>query len=471
MAHPNAAPHATTFTATAPGAASAVIGLQWGDEGKGKVIDILASEHDAVVRYNGGANAGHSIVVDGQRYAVHLVPSGVFRRGVESVIGNGVVVDPLQLVKELTTLRERGIAVHAPRDASDTTATLLISDRAHVVAPYHKAQDALTEAWLARTGAERIGTTGRGIGPAYADKAGRSAAIRMGELLDRDALRQKVGHLCEYKAALLRTLAQGEHSADAPDALGEHAPAVDPDAITDALAHAGEALRPMIADTVYHLHERLAQGKRILFEGANATLLDLDHGTFPYVTSSSCATTGIPAGSGVPASRVNAVVGVMKAYNTRVGSGPFPTELQGPIAERIRDAGNEYGTTTGRPRRCGWLDLVAARYAVMVNGVTSLAIMLLDVLQNFDQLNVCTAYQLPDGSTTDRFIPDARQLDRVQPVYTQLHGFQGDLTHARAIEDLPEAARRYISFIEEFVGAPVSIVSVGPGREQTIRVN
>jgi adenylosuccinate synthase len=446
------------------GSASAVVGLQWGDEGKGKVIDLLAGEHDVVVRYNGGANAGHSIVVGGERFAVHLTPSGVLRPGVESVIGNGVVVDPKQLVSELTGLSERGIAVAPPGGEG---ATLAVSDRAHIVAPYHKAQDRLTEAWLARTGAERIGTTGRGIGPAYADKAGRSLAIRMGDLLDEKRLRERLGHICEYKSALLATLAQGEHSAETE---GDFTDAVRPEVVFAELSAAGRALAPMICDTVDLLHRRLREGKKILFEGANATLLDIDHGTFPFVTSSSTASSGIPSGSGVPGALVRTVIGVMKAYGTRVGSGPFPSEQDNAVGDAIREAGHEYGTTTGRPRRCGFLDLVAARYAVRVNGVTSLAVMLLDVLSGIEPLRVCTGYRLPDGTVTERFIPDAEKLGAVEPVWTELEPFGGDVTGVTRLDDLPSGARAYLSFIERFVGAPVSIVSVGPGREQTIRV-
>lgn len=443
---------------------TAVVGLQWGDEGKGKVIDLLAGGFSAVARYNGGANAGHSVVFNGKRHALHLVPSGIFRTGVKSVVGNGVVIDPEALLVEMDRLAAAGA------DLSN----LAISDRAHVVMPYHKMEDALREEMLAaqssfegepETGANSlaaqhgpgrsIGTTKRGIGPAYADKAARSTSIRMGDLLREGTLREKVAQVCAFKNATL-------------PAISPTAQKLDPKVIADAAIKAGERLRPYITDTVYLLHDLLKAGSPILFEGANATLLDVDHGTYPYVTSSSCSVLGIPPGTGVPGSRVQNVIGVMKAYSTRVGGGPFPTELTDATGDRIRERGREYGTTTGRPRRCGWLDLVAVRYSAMLNGATGLAIMLLDVLSGLDELKVCTAYEI-DGKRTERFIPDATGLAKARPVFTTLAGFKEDITGATTRAALPANAEKYVAFIEQFVGVPARVISVGPDREQTIQ--
>ena len=439
---------------------SAVVGLQWGDEGKGKVIDALAGNFKAVVRYNGGANAGHSVVIRGRRHALHLVPSGVFHPDVAAVIANGVVVDPIALVGEIDALRNIGV----------DPANLVLSDRAHLVLPWHKAEDALREALLAGAplsadeqnpspsatprADHSIGTTRRGIGPAYADKASRSTALRVGDMLRPDVLADKLERIARFKTATLRAL---DPNAEAPD----------PHEIERQLEAAAERLAPHVADTTYLLHEMLRRGEPILFEGANATLLDIDHGTFPFVTSSTTTTLGIPAGTGIPPTAVSGVVGVLKAYSTRVGAGPFPTELEDDTGARIRERGREYGTTTGRPRRCGWLDLVAVRYAAMINGVSSLAVMLFDVLAGFEHLSICTAYEF-DGARTDRFIPDAADLARVTPVFEQHDGFADEITGVRDRAALPEAARRYLDRIEEFVGLPISIVSVGPDREQTI---
>ena len=441
------------------GLVASVVGLQWGDEGKGKIIDALAAGFDAVVRYNGGANAGHSVVIGGRRHALHLVPSGIFHPEVIAVIANGVVVDPVALVREIDALRDAGV----------DTSSLVLSDRAHLVLPWHVLEDALREGALAggagspdRAGASEpdgdhsLGTTRRGIGPAYADKACRSTALRVGDLVRTDTLAEKLGRIARLKGAALRGL---DAACDPPD----------PRDVRRALEEAAARLTPMMADTTYLLHGMLRSGRRILFEGANATLLDIDHGTFPYVTSSSATSLGIPAGSGIPARTVTDVVGVMKAYATRVGAGPFPTELRDATGDRIRDRGREYGTTTGRPRRCGWLDLVAVRYAAMINGATSLAVTLFDVLAGLEELRVCTAYEI-DGVRTDRFVPDAADLDRVRPVYESLPGFADEITGVRTRDELPDGARRYLDRIEECVGVPIGLVSVGPGREQTIRL-
>ncbi|MEY4534917.1 MAG: hypothetical protein RLZZ246_1235, partial [Planctomycetota bacterium] len=356
---------------------TAVVGLQWGDEGKGKIVDVLTAGHDVIVRYNGGANAGHTVVVGDQRYALHLIPSGILYPDKSCVIGNGVVVDPEKLLQEMEGLEARGIKVGT---------NLVISDRAHVVMPYHKEQDAALEEYLSGvTAGERgnlsIGTTRRGIGPAYADKVHRSTAIRMGDLLDADYLASRLQVICRLRTEELK-------------ALGVQAPPLDASALTARYAALGERLRPHVRDTVYHLHDCQRAGKSLLFEGANACLLDIDHGTYPYVTSSNCSTAGIHSGTGIPGRSLRRVIGIMKAYSTRVGAGPFPTELLDATGSTIRERGREYGTTTGRPRRCGWLDLVAVRYSAMVCGATEIACTLFDVLTGFDELRICTHYRL-----------------------------------------------------------------------------
>ena len=431
------------------GTCDAVTGLQWGDEGKGKVIDLYAGGYDAVVRYNGGANAGHSVVIGGERFALHLVPSGIFHERSLAVIGPGVVVDPGGLAGELDGLASRGVP----------TGGLRLSDRAHLVLPWHKEEDAARERMLAGASAEgehAIGTTKRGIGPAYSDKASRATAVRVGDLRDLRALRAKVERVAPVKRAVL-------------EALGGDASCAEPDAVMELLGPLAERLGPAITDTVYLLHGMLRDGKRVLFEGANAALLDVDHGTYPFVTSSSTTALGIPSGSGVPGSALGEVIGVAKAYCTRVGAGPFPTEEFGPAGERIRERGNEFGTTTGRPRRCGWLDLVALRYTAMVSGATALAVMLLDVLSGFDELKLCVRYRLPSGEETERFVPDAAGLAGVEPVYESVGGWSEEIRGARERGDLPAAARAYVERIERAVELPVKLVSVGPDREESVR--
>ncbi len=429
---------------------TAVVGLQWGDEGKGKVVDLLTSGHDVIVRYNGGANAGHTIVAGDQRYALHLIPSGILYSGKTCVIANGVVVDPIQLIEEIDSLRDRGIEVGD---------NLRISDRAHVVMPYHKALDEAME--VARSGATSaqgatlaIGTTKRGIGPTYADKVTRSTAVRIGDLTEPDRLRRRLEHICPMKSAMLASL-----GADGTLDAGK---------LSEQLAALGKRLSSHITDTTYLLHDAMAAGRSILFEGANACLLDVDHGTYPFVTSSNCSTLGIPAGTGVPPANVHNVVGIMKAYNTRVGAGPFPTEQDNEVGELIRQKGNEYGTTTGRPRRCGWLDLVALRYSAMICGADSLACMLLDVLSGLEELKLCTQYRLPDGTITDLFLPDAARLGLVEPVYETLPGWSEETADVKDREKLPANAQAYIGRIEEIIGVPIGIISVGPERSQTL---
>lgn len=430
---------------------TALVGLQWGDEGKGKIVDILTAKHDVIVRYNGGANAGHSVVIGDQRYALHLIPVGILSPKKLCVIGNGVVVDPEVVLREMEQLRGRGIAVED---------NLLISDRAHVVMPYHKVQDAALEEYLAsavigRPSGLSIGTTRRGIGPAYADKVHRSTAVRMGDLLDKNYLAEKMNVICAIRDAELK-------------ALGVDTEPLNAKKLTDTYFEMGQRLKAHITDTTYLLHDLSKQGKRFLFEGANACLLDIDHGTYPYVTSSNCSALGIPAGTGLPGAMIGDVYGIMKAYTTRVGAGPFPTELDAELAHVIRERGREYGTTTGRPRRVGWLDLVAVRYSAMICGATKMACMLLDVLSGLDTLKICTAYQLKDGTRTDRFIPDARRLEGAKPVYEEFEGWDEPIDGLTDRHSLPSAAHKYLSRVEEVVGVPIEFVSVGPERLQTL---
>ncbi|MEQ9453501.1 MAG: adenylosuccinate synthase [Phycisphaeraceae bacterium] len=428
-----------------------IVGLQWGDEGKGKIVDLLAPEFDAVVRYNGGANAGHSVQVGTKRYALHLIPSGILYSDKLNVLGNGVVIDVDQLVKEIDDLAAQGVTIGT---------NLRVSDRAHVVMPWHKVQDGLVERALTKGSGEAaaIGTTGRGIGPCYADKATRSTAIRVCDLQNPQTLKTKIPQIASIKNTALGALA-----AD----LGESFEPFDPSILIErALAH-GKRLAAHVSDTAELLHDAIDTNKRILFEGANATLLDVDHGTYPFVTSSSCSSPGAHTGTGVPGHVVTGAVGIVKAYQTRVGGGPMPTELFDATGDQIREQGREYGTTTGRPRRCGWLDLVALRYTTRISGATDIALMLLDVLAGVGDLKLCTGYRV-DGQDLHRFPADASILERAEPIYETVPGFDDDLTTCRRFDDLPDAAQAYVRRIEEVVGVPVSIISVGPARDQTI---
>lgn len=431
--------------------ALAVIGMQWGDEGKGKLVDRLAAGVDVVVRFNGGANAGHSVQAGDQRLALHLVPCGILHEGVLNIVGNGVVADLEALAAEIGVLEAAGVPV---------TERLAVSDRAHLVLPYHKRADALYEAAAAAVAGEarKIGTTGRGIGPAYADKALRSTAVRAGDLRDPDALRARLGQATAVHNAVCGALA---------GLAGVPFEPFDVDALTTELLAQSAAIRPLLCDTSLLLAERLAGGAKVLFEGAHAALLDVDHGTYPYVTSSTCTAGGIGPGAGVAPSTATEVVGVVKAYQTRVGAGPMPTEDHGAIGQRLRDRGHEYGTTTGRPRRCGWLDLVALRHAVRVSGVTRLAVTLLDVLAGFKTLHACTGYRI-DGELVPEMPADADALARATPELRSLEGFDEDLRECRTWDALPAAARAYLVMIEEQAGVPVSVVSVGPDRAETI---
>ncbi len=425
-------------------AATCVVGLQWGDEAKGKIVDLLTHRHDYVVRYNGGANAGHTVVSAGKTYKFSLLPTGILHPHLRSVIANGVVVNPARFLQEVNELRGAGIPVGD---------NLVLSNHAHLIFPYHSEEERLSE----QGSDQAIGTTGRGIGPAYQDKVGRTCGIRVGEMLHADHFRQRLRAVIARKNALLRAL-----SADAKQFQAE--------ALTEEYLGYAKEMRPYIQDTTKLLLQAVRDKKRILFEAAQGSLLDVDHGTYPYVTSSNSSSTGIWSGAGVPARNLDKVIGVVKAYTTRVGRGPFPTELDdGPsgIGERIRRTGREYGTVTGRPRRCGWFDAVAARHTAAVSGADELAVMLLDVLSEVDELKMCVAYEL-DGRRTEDFPGDAFLLERCRPVYEALPGWRTDLTETRNLPDLPAAAHRYVDRLSQLIGLPVSIISVGPDREQTI---
>ncbi|MHC4264915.1 MAG: adenylosuccinate synthase [Planctomycetota bacterium] len=418
-----------------------VVGLQWGDEGKGKIVDILAENHDIVTRYSGGANAGHTVIVGDSRFALHLLPSGSVRPENICIIANGVVVDPQCLLEEIETLKEKGISL-ANR--------LFISENAHVVLDYHKKEDELREAAL---GKNKIGTTSRGIGPCFADKVGRSNAIRMSDLRDLKTLREKLVRIINYKNNVFSALYQAEP--------------INIDEIFEKCSIASQQLQPFITDTTEYLYKAMEEGKSVLFEGAQGSLLDLDHGTFPFVTSSNSSALGLSAGSGIPAKRVNTFIGVSKAYNTRVGGGPFPTEQDNEIGQYIRDKGGEYGTTTGRPRRCGWFDAVATSYSINIGGIDSIALVHLDTLAGLKEIKVCTAYEI-NGEQITFFPADASNLSKVRCVYETLSGWEEDLTETKKFDELPDKAQKYVNFLEKLLGKPVSMIGVGPKRIQTI---
>ena len=425
-----------------------VIGLQWGDEAKGKLVDILTEQNEIVVRYAGGANAGHTVVSGGETWKLSLIPSGILRDGVTCVVTGGVVLDPASVIKEIDGLESRGVKV---------AGKLMLSDRAHVVFPWHIAEDKLLDGSV--SGGEAIGTTGRGIGPCYRDKVGRSLAIRLGDLYRSD-FRAKLAHIVEHKKRLFAGWQQAAGGADAGADL-------DAAAIHDQYMQYAKRLEPFVCDTNAYLLDAIEAGKKLLFEGAQGALLDIDHGTFPYVTSSNSSGLGVASGSGVPGRWVERVIGVVKAYSTRVGGGPMPTEQDNATGQRLRDRGNEYGTVTRRPRRCGWFDAVAARYTARLSGVDELAVMLLDVLSGFDEIKICSAYTI-DGKRVEHFPSHVDDLKKAVPVYETVPGWQEELSGVRRYDDLPEGARRYIAKIGALLGRPVSIVSVGPDRSQTI---
>lgn len=418
-----------------------VIGLQWGDEGKGKIVDMLSAEADVVARFQGGNNAGHTLVVDGVQTVLHLVPSGALHAGTVCVIGGGVVVDPAALVDEVDKLRESGHLQEVER--------LLVSQECHLILPYHKAIDLARER---QRGSGKIGTTGRGIGPAYEDKAAR-VGLRMIDLLDEKHFRARLQEILEEKNAYLLEMLGGA--------------ALDYNSMVDLLVDAGERLRPHIVDTSRYLCDSLRDGRKVLFEGAQGVMLDVDHGTYPFVTSSNTGSGSVTSGAGVPPSMVGHVVGISKSYTTRVGSGPFPTEVLGELGERLRSEGGEYGATTGRPRRCGWLDACILRKATRISGVKSIALTKLDVLSGLGDLQICTGYKL-DGKLLDE--PPARSdaVERLEPIYESHPGWDKNIASIGAIDELPDAARSYIARIEELIGVPIGILSYGPGRDQTL---
>lgn len=422
---------------------SCVVGLQWGDEGKGKIVDFLTEHADVVVRYCGGANAGHTVRIGGEKYATHLLPVGVFRPGVMNYIGNGVVIDPAVLLGEIDELLKRGVAV--------TPENLKISYKAHLVMPYHMAEDAAREQ---STEGGAIGTTRRGIGPTYADKMQRSTALRVADLMHEDKLKQKIGRIVSERNKVLKVLYDS--------------PPLEWKSVFEQYRDFGRRIAPFVDDVGHLLIEAARAGKRIVFEGAHAALLDVDHGTYPYVTSSNCSSLGLFTGAGVPPQMVQNYIGIMKAYSTRVGGGPFPTEQDNDTGNYIRERGKEYGTTTGRPRRCGWFDAVAVKYSVELCGVTHIALTLIDVLSGLDHVKVCTAYK-HHGQRLPYFRADVDVLAEVEPVYESLPGWRGNLTACRHFEELPKEAQQYVRQVEKLVGAPIRLVSVGPDRTATLR--
>ncbi len=425
--------------------ATCVVGLQWGDEAKGKIVDLLTEQHDIVVRYQGGANAGHTVVMKGETYKLSLVPSGIFRPNVQCIVAGGVVLNPASFLDEIDGLIARGVKI-------DTN--LMLSDRAHVILPWHFEEDRLLNDKC--TSGEAIGTTMRGIGPCYRDKVGRSLAVRLGDLF-RDDFHDRITQIVAAKEPILVGLGATAEEAQ-----------LDADKVYEQYAEYAKRLEPFVKDTTAYLLDAVEADKKLLFEGAQGALLDIDHGTFPFVTSSNSSGVGVSPGSGVPARHITKIIGILKAYTTRVGGGPFPTEQDNEIGEHIRERGNEYGTVTKRPRRCGWFDAVAARYTARLSGVDVLAVMLLDV-PKLPELKLCTAYEI-DGRRTTDFPSHVDDLRKVVPIYETMPGWDEEIDHIRRFEDLPQMARNYLARISELVGRPVEIVSIGPDREQTIFV-
>ena len=415
-----------------------VVGTQWGDEGKGKITDFLSQDAEVIARYQGGDNAGHTIVIDGKKFKLHLIPSGIFFPEKISVIGNGVVVNPKSLVKELEYLHAEGVS----------TDSLRVSDRAHVILPYHIKLDQLQEA---AKGDNKIGTTNKGIGPAYMDKAAR-VGIRIADLLDKEVFAERLKTNLAEKNRLF-TKMYGSEGLSFDDIFEEY------------YAY-GQQIKQYVTDTSVILNDALDAGKRVLFEGAQGVMLDIDQGTYPFVTSSNPVAGGVTIGSGVGPSKINKVVGVCKAYTSRVGDGPFPTELSDEVGERIREVGHEYGTTTGRPRRVGWFDSVVMRHSRRVSGITNLSLNCIDVLSGLDTVKICVAYDL-DGKRIDYYPASLEQLKRCKPIYEELPGWEVDITGCRSLDELPENARNYVRRVGELVGVRISTFSVGPDREQT----
>lgn len=420
---------------------SILVGSQWGDEGKGKIVDILSSKYEIVARYQGGANAGHTILIGDKKYVLHLIPSGILREGVKCVIGNGVVIDPQALLTEIEFLESNGIS---------TENRLLISHNAHLIMPYHKLLDNLFE----NDGNKKIGTTGRGIGPCYYDKYLRRG-IRIVDLLNREELERKIRENLKEKNNLLTKVYNHQE--------------LDVESIVTEYLEFDKKIDKYIADTAVYLNNAINAGKSILLEGAQGALLDVDFGTYPYVTSSSPTAGGACIGTGISPTKVTSVIGIVKAYTTRVGNGPFPTELHGEEGEHLRTLGAEFGATTGRPRRVGWFDAFLMNYSRMINGIERVAVTKLDVLSSFEKIKVCTGYKL-DGKTLKSFPNDVIRLEKIEPIYTELDGWNCDISHITQYEDLPQNAKDYLSYIAEICGFEISIISVGPKRLQTIEL-
>ena len=421
-----------------------VVGAQWGDEGKGKIVDLLTAQAQHIVRFQGGNNAGHTLVVDGEKYVFHLLPSGILHPDKRCYVGNGVVIDPLVLFDELDRLAEKGIEIGPER--------LVLAERAHLIMPYHRVLDAAKEA---KAGKAKIGTTGRGIGPCYTDKAAR-VGLRLIDLFNAEAFRAKVEAQVEEKNFLLEKYFGVEP--------------VNADEIVETYLGLADRLAPLTANVAYLLDQAYKADENILFEGAQGTHLDIDHGTYPYVTSSNPVAGTVSAGAGVGPTRINAVVGLVKAYTTRVGGGPFPTELTEGVGRHLQQVGHEYGSTTGRPRRCGWLDMVSIRDSVRLSGLTSLAMTKLDVLSGLDEVKICTGYDL-NGQILDAMPASLEDLQRCKPIYRTLPGWSEDLSAARCLAELPPAARDFVQAASDLAECPLSHVSVGPGREETIIMN
>ncbi|KAB2590090.1 adenylosuccinate synthase [Streptomyces cyaneofuscatus] len=419
-----------------------LLGAQWGDEGKGKATDLLGGSVDYVVRYQGGNNAGHTVVVGDQKYALHLLPSGILSPGCTPVIGNGVVVDPAVLLSELSGLNERGV----------DTSKLLISGNAHLITPYNVTLDKVTERFL---GKRKIGTTGRGIGPTYADKINR-VGIRVQDLYDESILVQKVEAALEQKNQLLAKVFNRR--------------AIEAGKVVEDMLQYAEQIKPFVADTTLILNDAIDEGKVVLFEGGQGTLLDVDHGTYPFVTSSNPTAGGACTGAGVGPTKISRVIGILKAYTTRVGAGPFPTELHDEDGEALRRIGGERGVTTGRDRRCGWFDAPIARYATRVNGLTDFFLTKLDVLTGWEQIPVCVAYEI-DGKRVEELPYNQTDFHHAKPIYENLPGWSEDITKAQTFDDLPKNAKAYVKALEEMSGAPISAIGVGPGRTETIQIN
>ncbi len=422
---------------------SIILGAQWGDEGKGKIVDMYSRQADVVVRYQGGHNAGHTVWVNGEKYVLHLIPSGIIHENTINIIGNGVVIELEALISEMKGLIERGISFDG---------RFFISDRAHIIMPYHTLFDKHKEELK---GAKKIGTTGRGIGPTYMDKTGR-IGIRICDLFDDKVLESKIRSNVE------------EVNIYAEKIFGINQ--VSADTIISACKNFAKEIKAYVTDTAVIINKLVSENKKVMFEGAQGTMLDIDFGTYPFVTSSNGTAGGACIGAGISPRSIKNIAGVMKAYTTRVGSGPFPTELFDKDGEELRRIGAEFGASTGRPRRCGWLDLVAAKYAVMLNGLNYIALTKLDVLDSMDTIKVCTAYEI-DGEIVDTFPAEIDKLERIKPVYKEFAGWKEDVSKAKTLDDLPENARKYVDFIKEYLGVPYCVVSVGVDREQTIVLN